>query len=119
MAKTVSGKVQKTPPGQVSADRYDFIELAETEPDLGVPSTAGAVLTSSVLGVRSWSQLSYVHAQAVANSTWFVPHNLGFYPNITVQDSGGSIVEGEVSYTNSNELTITFSAAFSGNAYLS
>jgi hypothetical protein len=28
-------------------------------------------------------------------------------------------VEGEISYTSTNTLTVTFSGAFSGNAYLS
>ena len=48
MAKNLSGKAKKTPPTQVSADRYNFIGLSETEPDLGTPSTANQVLTSSV-----------------------------------------------------------------------
>jgi hypothetical protein len=54
MADIKSGKVKKTPPTNVSADRYNFIGLSETEPDLGVPSTANQVLTSSVQGIRSW-----------------------------------------------------------------
>jgi hypothetical protein len=38
---------------------------------------------------------------------------------ITVKDSGGSIVEGKITYTSVNSLRITFTGAFSGNAYLS
>ena len=48
-----------------------------------------------------------------------INHNLVFYPNVTIQDSGGSIVEGEISYTNLNSLTVSFQASFSGTAYLS
>lgn len=55
MAKNLSGKVKKTPPLQVTQSRYDYIGLSETEPDLGVPSAANQVLTSTVQGVRSWS----------------------------------------------------------------
>ena len=58
MANNLSGKVKKTPPTGVSADRYNYIGLSETEPDLGVPSTSDQVLTSSVQGVRSWSPAS-------------------------------------------------------------
>lgn len=65
------------------------------------------------------ARVAYVHTQGVSSDTWNITHNLNFYPNITVKDSGGSIVEGEISYTNSHSLTITFSAAFSGIAYLS
>jgi hypothetical protein len=65
------------------------------------------------------SRVAYVFNQNVASSSWTITHNLGFYPNLTVQDSGGSIVEGEITYTNSNSLTVTFQASFSGTAYLS
>ena len=142
MAKTVSGKVKKTPPSEVSPERYDFIELAETEPDLGVPSTDGYVLSSNTDGTRSWvsnsgiastdglaegtqhlyfttSRVSYTHTQGVASATWTINHNLHFHPNVTVQDSAGNIVEGEIAYTNSDSLVVTFSTAFSGEAYLS
>jgi len=65
------------------------------------------------------SRVSYVHTQSVAASTWVVNHNLGFYPNVTVRDSGGTIYEGEISYTTLDSLTLTFSNQFAGNAYLS
>ena len=147
MAKTVSGKVKKTPPSQVSDTRYDFIELAETEPDLGVPSTDGYVLASNADGTRSWvnpaaiggaglastddltegiqhlyftpARVAYVHTQGASSSSWVINHNLHFYPNVTVQDSAGNIVEGEIAYTNLDSLTVTFSIAFSGEAFIS
>ena len=64
-------------------------------------------------------RVSYQHLQDEVSNTWVILHNLGFKPNVTVQDSAGSIYEGEISYTNSDSLTITFSAAFSGKAFLS
>jgi len=63
--------------------------------------------------------VSYVHNQGSASSTWTIHHNLNFYPNVTIQDSGGTIVEGEIAYTTRNTIIATFSAAFSGKAYLS
>ena len=54
MSKLISGKIKKVPPTEVSADRYDFIQLSETEPDLGVPAVAGYVLSSDTTGDRSW-----------------------------------------------------------------
>ena len=63
--------------------------------------------------------LAYAHTQGTANATWTINHNLDFYPNVTVVDSGGTIVEGEISYTTRNQVVLTFSAAFSGKAYLS
>ena len=64
-------------------------------------------------------RVSYTHTQGVASTTWNITHNLHFYPNVTVQDSAGNIVEGEIAYTNSDSLVVTFSTAFSGEAYLS
>lgn len=58
MAKNLSGKVKKIPSTNVSVDRYNFIELAETEPDLGTPEKNGYVLTSLVDGTRIWKQPS-------------------------------------------------------------
>jgi len=65
------------------------------------------------------ARVAYTHTQGVSSSTWTINHNLGFYPNLTVQDSAGTIYEGEIAYTNSDSLTVTFSSAFSGKAYLS
>ena len=58
MTKLVSGRVLKVPSANVSADRYEFIQLSETEPDLGLPSQLGQVPTSDLSGNRSWLTLS-------------------------------------------------------------
>ena len=49
-----SGKVKKIPSANVSAERYEFISLGETEPDLGVPANNSYVLTSNTDGTRDW-----------------------------------------------------------------
>jgi hypothetical protein len=64
-------------------------------------------------------RVSYEHTQGVTSNSWVISHNLGFKPNVTVVDSAGNIVEGEIAYTNSNSLTVSFSSAFSGKAYIS
>lgn len=63
--------------------------------------------------------IAYAHTQGVSNSVWVIQHNLGFYPNVTVVDSAGTIVEGEIEYTDVNNIRLTFSDSFSGKAYLS
>jgi collagen type I alpha len=64
-------------------------------------------------------RVAYTHTQGVASTTWVINHGLGFFPNLTTIDSAGTIYEGEIAYTNSDSLTVTFSSAFSGKAYLS
>ena len=43
-----------------------------------------------------------------------VPHNLTKYPSITVLDSSLTECEGQVVFVDLNNVTITFSASFSG-----
>lgn len=62
--------------------------------------------------------LRYHHVQGSASATWVITHNLGKYPVATVIDSAGSEVEGDLTYDSLNQITITFSAGFSGDAYL-
>jgi hypothetical protein len=63
--------------------------------------------------------VSYEHEQASASDTWTIEHNLGFYPSVTVFLSSGDVVEGSISHDDQDTLTITFSVAISGTAYLS
>lgn len=64
-------------------------------------------------------RVSYQHIQDEVSKDWVIVHNLGFRPNVTVVDSAGTIYEGEIAYTNTTTLTVSFSAAFSGKAFLS
>jgi len=84
------------------------------------PTTpAPANVTNIYAGALNAPLVAYHFVQNTPASSWVINHNLDFYPNVTVQDSAGNIVEGEISYTDSRHLTVTFNSAFSGNAYLS
>lgn len=61
---------------------------------------------------------NFVFTQSAAESVWNVNHNLDKFPSVTVIDSGSNVVYGEVTYDDINNLTITFSGAFSGKAYI-
>lgn len=60
----------------------------------------------------------FTYTQLSAASTWNITHNLGKFPSVSVVDSANNVVIGDIQYTNTNELTITFNASFSGKAYL-
>lgn len=60
----------------------------------------------------------YQHTQIQALSTWSITHNLQKFPSVTVVDSAGSKVTGEVDYIDINNLTVSFTAEFGGIAYL-
>lgn len=56
----------------------------------------------------------------IASATWDIVHNLGFKPNVTVEDSAHTVIEGAgIQHVDNNHLILTFSTAFSGDAYLS
>jgi hypothetical protein len=62
---------------------------------------------------------TFVFSQiSTASDTWVINHNLLKFPSVTVVDTAGSVVQGEITYTDNNNLTLTFSAAFKGTAYL-
>ena len=64
-------------------------------------------------------QKEYIHIQGVVSDTWNVNHELGYYPSVAVVDSSGSLVHGDIRYIDEDNIVITFSAGFSGKAYLS
>lgn len=62
---------------------------------------------------------NYTHNQITSSSTWTITHNLGFFPAVSVVDSGGNYVVGDVTYVSQNVVTVSFSSSFGGKAYLS
>jgi hypothetical protein len=48
-----------------------------------------------------------------------IAHNLGFYPNVTIKDSAGNVLETGIDYNSINQITLTMAQPFSGTAYLS
>ena len=69
-------------------------------------------------GVEVVQDKHYTHTQSVASASWTITHNLNKYPSVTVVDSAGSVVVGDVQYLSLNDVVITFSGPFSGTAYL-
>lgn len=67
---------------------------------------------------NSFGQGTFEFSQLSAASTWTINHNMNKFPAITVVDSSGSVIVGFETYSNSNQIVLTFSAAFSGKAYL-
>lgn len=69
-------------------------------------------------GITEELTLGYTHVQASPDTTWVINHPLAFYPNVTIVDSSNRQVEGDVEYTDADTITVTFSAAFAGKAFL-
>lgn len=69
----------------------------------------------------STSGSGYVHHQPTPSATWTIDNPLGIYPNITIVDTNGQRISGQINYNNSTSavITVTFNSPVAGRAYLS
>ena len=61
---------------------------------------------------------TYIHTQNSASDHWFINHKMQKYPSVTIVDTAGTVVVGEVVYIDDNNVELYFSSPFSGAAYL-
>jgi len=71
------------------------------------------VMTQPIIG-----DITYTHSQTSTSATWTITHNLNKFPSVSVVDTANSNGFGDVTYNSANQLTITFSGAFAGKAFL-
>ena len=99
----------------------EFINLDDTPLEyagsvgkvLRVNSTETAISFQSII-----EDLHYTHDQGIPSKVWTVFHGLNKYPSVLVVDTAKSVVTGDIVYTDSNNIIITFNASFSGSAYI-
>ncbi|RKZ88576.1 MAG: hypothetical protein DRQ39_02210 [Gammaproteobacteria bacterium] len=60
---------------------------------------------------------TYIHTQGTASATWTVTHGLGKRTSVTVVDTGSNTVEGDVLHVDNDNVVLTFSAPFTGQAF--
>jgi len=61
---------------------------------------------------------NFLYTQNVPSNIWNITHTLNKFPSVSVKDSAGTTVFGQVDYINVITLTITFNSSFSGVAIL-
>ena len=61
---------------------------------------------------------NFVFNQVVASNTWVIQHNLNKFPSVTSVNINNIQMYGEVVFTDVNNLTINFTSASSGKAYI-
>ena len=99
--------------GVVNATSNNYNDLSNK------PSINGVILVGNKTGTELGivNDKNFVYVQATSSDIWEITHNLNKYPAVTVVDSGGSVVIGEIVYIDKNNIRITFASAFSGKAY--
>ena len=83
---------------------------------------AGSIQKKHVYGISidpsDATDKTFEFTQGVPSTTWNIQHNLNKFPSITVIDTADTVVTGQYTYIDNNNVTLTFSAGFAGKAYL-
>jgi len=106
-------------PNDQGQPEVDIALLPGVPGQRGPTGPTGPTGPQGAQGPQGTSGGFFTYTPPDARTTWNIAHNLGFNPNVTVSDSFGTEYFGQISYTNSNSLTLTFSQAVYGTAYLS
>lgn len=61
---------------------------------------------------------NFIFTQAVPSSTWTINHGLNKNPSVSVVNNNNILIYGDTTYIDKNNLIISFSAGFSGKAFL-
>ncbi len=86
--------------------------------EAGNTGSLEVIITSLQTGGPVVSGSYYVHRQGTPSDFWVIDHPLNRVVAIAVVDSAGSVVEGDPAYVSESRVTISFSAPFAGEAYL-
>jgi hypothetical protein len=101
---------------QTSAVTLNIVETT-TGPTVNVAQQTGPTVNVVLSGGLLNRDLNYVHNQTSASSSWDITHNLNKFPAVSIVDSSGNIVMGDVQHLTNKRVLITFNATFSGKAY--
>lgn len=105
----VSSDATTPNPVNVYQDEANRVTVDQDAPNLVVVrSTSASAATTR----------RYIHTQGVVSAEWVITHGLGGYPSVTIVDTSKTHVFGEVQYDSTTQITVSFSAPFSGYAYL-
>jgi len=92
--QNLSGKI-RTATGNVSTDRYSFLQLSEAEPNLGLPGALGYYLRGDPNGTRYWSPLD-------ANAKTLIRYDYVTATTQTLFDNNTNSLTGQYLTYNSN-----------------
>lgn len=98
---------------------FSVLQVAPISVFVTPMSAQGQTGLQGAQGVPGISGGSYTHVQGTATTVWNIPHNLGFYPNVSVRDSSNRNVFTDINHIDQNNTQVVIINAFTGTAYLS
>lgn len=106
----------------LQTDESVSLDLVDTEVSLDVQDVDITLEVVGQVGPRGPSGINggfFRWSQPVAATQWSFTHDLEYPPAITVVDSAGTVLYGDVTYVDDFTITIDFSFPTAGYAYLS
>lgn len=102
-----------------SADKTKLDGVTSGATKTASSATNGNIKVNDV-ETQVYRHQTYVFDQtATTSATWTITHNLNRYPSVTVVDINGDVfMPKNIRYNSANQITITFTAAESGKAFL-
>lgn len=111
----LSNRVRKIPSTEIetkSPDRFTFLDVASTEPDLGVPPEDGYFLTSDVLGNRAWLPPDQVRLNGQENELVYIKNGVSASTtDIEYDEATGSIKFHNTYHQRGSIETLTFDSS--------
>lgn len=102
----------------IQQDTPNTVTVNQEDQNLVTVQTTVNNVTVTTGSIAAGVTKRHVHTQGTVSSTWTISHSLGGRPSVTVVDSAGTVVFGEVQYLSNTQVRVVFSAPFSGSAYL-
>lgn len=114
---TLSGQITTVKPVYPNIARYIGTASSETQLEFNpLDINYDDYLQTQINNIETDKNFEFT--QSVASASWSINHNLGKRPSVTIIDTGGNQVIGDIIYVDNNNITLNFSAAFSGTATL-
>lgn len=122
MAETVQINVQQVPPAvqlEVQVQAPIALLTGRAPGPTGPQGPQGDVGPQGPQGDPGppGSDANFVYNQVALSDTWTITHNLGKYPAVSIVDSGGTTIIGDIEYLSVNQVQLTFTTALVGSAY--
>lgn len=104
-----------------------FIDMTPTSAQTGnVEVTASLSATGTpdntkfLRGDNVWAEAdkTFTFVQSSSSTEWSIQHDMDKYPSVSVVNNNNVLMYGNITYVDTNNLIINFSAGFSGKAYL-
>jgi len=98
-----------------------IVEGSIWEATLSHISSTGGTQQGKIYGAefaQEEEDKEFIFNQPTPSVTWTVNHNLNKFPSVSVVNTNDILMYGNTTYVDKDNLIITFSAGFSGKAYL-